>query len=297
MSFYSVDLVYTSIMRKHSQEQLGPDPVFILGADDPEMRRVREILEEEKLPYVLAEHGGERVTVRTAYIAEHVGSLATSCSVYFVECKVDGIVPYRILDHHNPGDPGYDLPAVESWRASSLGQLCTLLDREPEHSDLVLAAMDHNFPAAYRGEVPGVTPDDVLSLRIQENGEQSGVSITKFGALVNSLQQTIEKKCTDKTNMVQLGESPVLDMRDFDTGLVYSPTYLALQVALVQMNVAALLTTANSGKDKAKKIILTGCGTSSNVEAFFNEFGPSIGLSGIYGSKTRGYAGGYDYRE
>jgi hypothetical protein len=97
--------------------------------------------------------------------------------------------------------------------------------------------------------------------------------------------------------MVQLGESPVLDMRDFDTGLVYSPTYLALQVALVQMNVAALLTTANSGKDKAKKIILTGCGTSSNVEAFFNEFGPSIGLSGIYGSKTRGYAGGYDYRE
>ena len=280
-------------MRKHSQEQLGSVSVFILGADDPEMRRVREILKEEELPYVLATYGGERVTVRTAYIAQHVGSLATSCSVYFVECKVDEIVPYRILDHHNPGDPGYDLPAVESWRASSLGQLCTLLDREPEHSDLVLAAMDHNFPAAYRGEVPDVTPDDVLSLRIQENAQQSGLSTAKFKTLISSLQQTIEKKCADKAGMIQLGESSVLDMQDFDTGLVYSPTYLALQVALVQMNIAALLTTANSAKDKAEKIILTGCGTPSNVEAFFNEFGPLIGLSGIYGSLARGYAGGY----
>ena len=71
---------------------------------------------------------------------------------------------FFVIDHHREGDPGFAAPAAKSWAASSLGQLCTLLDRAPDKRDLAMAAMDNNFAAALLGEVLKVIPQEWLEL-------------------------------------------------------------------------------------------------------------------------------------
>jgi hypothetical protein len=107
-----------------------------------------------------------------------------------------------IIDHHNPGDPGYGRSPAEFLPASSIGQVIAILgddriainrhtlsaespqdlylvpagaladDSDPAWclgtgfvpTDIVLtAAADHCLDAARRGECPGVDPDDLTS--------------------------------------------------------------------------------------------------------------------------------------
>jgi hypothetical protein len=51
-------------------------------------------------------------------------------SIVWVECAIPGIPRTRIVDHHRPGDPGYGAPPEDFLRASSIGQVVSLLARD-----------------------------------------------------------------------------------------------------------------------------------------------------------------------
>lgn len=118
---------------------------FALGAADIEMAAIERLLTAlaaRKLiaGFGYASAGGQRCHAGNAY--QGTGILApdgtetvvpADATLVEVECQlaIDLLTP-MVVDHHRPGDPGYDRPAAESVAASSLGQLLSLLGREPE---------------------------------------------------------------------------------------------------------------------------------------------------------------------
>ena len=136
--------------------------MWILGARDPEMTRIEEVLFEQEIEYKWARRGRRPVNADTAYRA-NIPPDALVC----VECgpAPEGAV---IIDHHRPGDPGYGVAPEEYLAGSSLGQTLRALGVEPEPDDLIIAAADHCLRAAYQGRCPGVEPDAVRTYRARQ---------------------------------------------------------------------------------------------------------------------------------
>lgn len=198
------------------------DRVWILGAADPEMELIEQLLREcgETSVYATDERG-ERVRGGTAYKAR-AEIPAGVRRVYLVECDVPEIpdgVERVVIDHHRPGDQGYGKGPRDFLEASSIGQAVRRLGQVAEYPDewervavarhphwcgaierqgdrfvvrtvardgdpgaddddaatacvipreLVLAAAaDHCLGAAYRGECPGVDPDELMRWRAE----------------------------------------------------------------------------------------------------------------------------------
>jgi hypothetical protein len=115
--------------------------VWILGAPDPEMEAIEQILREvgERVAYMQTYSPGKggwvRVDSGNAYgpnvIALGVESLCPR-TVYLVECGISQSTlecAYVTIDHHRPGDPGYGRLSSEFLPASSLGQVIAELAR------------------------------------------------------------------------------------------------------------------------------------------------------------------------
>ncbi len=262
-------------------------PYFVLGADDPEMRRIRDILDGQGLSYAeaLSPNGGP-VNGQTAYQARTT-EIPLGHKAVFVECQPQGVQEFVRIDHHRPGDPGYDLPASEALRASSLGQVLLYLGLKPTHEDEILAASDHNFAAAYRGEVPNVKPKEVLQFNIDEIAKSHSVD----RSTVERLVQVYSEALNNSTKLDFVGQ-PVSDLRKEQLGDGYSLEYLSAQVAVVVKNSVALLTT-NNGDPNSTKVVLTGHVSEESAQYFIDNWAPSQGLKFIYGVPKRGYAGGY----
>lgn len=125
--------------------------IAILGAADPEMNYIEEILgdtgvlvayaacEDPKTGKVVRVHPG------SAYRATHilcplgedmipipgqtVSELFDATHTLTVECEVSCMAPALVADHHRPGDPGFGRPPAEFFSASSLGQVVVHLAR------------------------------------------------------------------------------------------------------------------------------------------------------------------------
>ncbi len=162
---------------------------FVLGAQDPEMREIERVLAADGRAFVHAARGRRRVDARSAYDADgvvRVGAdlvprqalLLPKAPVVFVECRLPGRVPQRRIDHHHPGDPGFDAGPERYLEGSSLGQLLALLGREPTPLQRLLAAGDHCLTAAYQGACEGVDPDELLALRAAWQARTSGRTLT-----------------------------------------------------------------------------------------------------------------------
>ncbi|GIW89652.1 MAG: hypothetical protein KatS3mg109_0084 [Pirellulaceae bacterium] len=97
--------------------------LWILGAPDPEMEMIENILHQcgEQIIYATGEDG-RRVHPGNAYRCP-VPAVPEGATVYAVECI--GALPegWVRIDHHRPGDPGYGKPPAEFLPASSIGQV------------------------------------------------------------------------------------------------------------------------------------------------------------------------------
>lgn len=157
--------------------------LFILGALDPEMREIERVLALHGYPVAWAAAGGQRCSSATAYDADsalHIERgrrqaqlILPRQPVAFVECEVGHIVPALRIDHHNPGDAGFDCGPQDYLHGASLGQLLSLLNLEPDPTQRLLAAADHCLTAAYQGECPGVDPDELLFMRASWQAKMS----------------------------------------------------------------------------------------------------------------------------
>lgn len=116
---------------------LDKEFVFVLGAQDPEMREIVAVLRKDNRAFRHAAKDGLPVAPRTAYEADGVVRLSRS--------------GHCASDHHNPGDPGYAMPPERYMEGASIGQTLYLLELDPTPTQRLLAAADHCLTAAYQG--------------------------------------------------------------------------------------------------------------------------------------------------
>ncbi len=259
---------------------------FLLGADDPEMKAIKEILGAHRMPFSYASVKGLRANPGNSYRADTV--IPSARQLVVVECAFEGMDDSTIIiDHHRPGDPGFALGPDKFWEASSIGQLHSLLRLEPDHDALVMAAFDHCFAAAIRGECHGIKAEEVIHLRVIEVSNQTGASraavwdtVTGFRALLSRAPE------------VTIGDQAVKDLRHEYLGEGYSLQYLSAQLAAAMNGYVALLRHRDLTRG-AEKNTITGHATAATIEMFMKVWAPSEGLTRIFGVPDRGYAGGF----
>ncbi|WHS57604.1 MULTISPECIES: hypothetical protein [Pseudomonas] len=170
------------------------NPVWALGSYDPEMRAIRFMLAKAGERVVVANRLGRRCTSGNAYRADELSKPIDQCrQIIWVECRSDRYSQDRdlIVDHHNPGDPGYEASPSEYWEGSSIGQVAKILGVcRPEHR--LVAASDHCLSAAMRGECPGIDPSELMSWRIVARSAMAQIQPWYLKRMINRAVERLE---------------------------------------------------------------------------------------------------------
>jgi hypothetical protein len=264
---------------------------FVLGADDPEMRRIEQCLKENNIRYIFAEKDGVRVHPGNAYEANNtIDFLEEANGVGFIECWVNNITPSYVIDHHRPGDPGHGKPSELYWEASSLGQLHKFLGVAPKAGDDALAAMDHCFNAALQGRCPGVSQAEVLEVKIKTGiMDTLCVSREEVLSMIREWRHRFESYYFPGCATELAGKSVLLIHEH--TGVGYSLSYLTAQVAAVLYGKAVVLRVKDTVDASADRLMLCGDVTEEMIAEFIEK--NPLNLDRVFGSPARGYAGGY----
>jgi hypothetical protein len=253
--------------------------IFVLGATDPEMDAIERILTEHGVPFVHAvDSDGRRVSGPTMYRAEGVDCMLSllialmvdGTKVVWVECEDPELDRDIVVDHHRPGDPGFGAPPVEYLEASSIGQVCRILDIEPDDEIRLIAAADHCLGAAYRYECPGVDVEDLMRWRIASKAKHQGRSEEEILADVELAREALR----EAPRLLILDDGSLALDRD---AVEYDPDcYMPLEIAdLRQARLCeTILVTPfcggsdvdDSGVGNSRCVMFTGatCGTWDN---------------------------------
>lgn len=261
------------------------DWVFVLGAQDPEMREIERILRRGGRSFVHAARAGERCNARTAYAAEGVvrmsragrampALLLPAAPAVFVECTVLGHEPVGRVDHHHPGDPGYEKGPEAYLEGSSLGQVLRLLEMEANEVQRLLAAADHCLTAAYQGACPGVDPGEMLFQRAAWQAKMSGRSL---GDVMDGI--LLAAKLVHRRFDSELGEALFLDPTEVPLDLAEGAAYAGKPVRYRQLLPGGEIKEMLKGADLGR------------IERFMDAH-RAAGRS-VYGNPYRGYAGAY----
>jgi hypothetical protein len=264
---------------------------FLLGASDPEMDEIEKLLIENGEAFQYAQYDGVRAEPWNSYMADPIEAPSGTILV-LIECEPenwsgeDAIV--RIIDHHRPGDAGYNLAPDLFWEASSIGQLYKILRLgEPKREHVVLAAMDHCMTQARLGNCPGISSREVKTLSVEYIAKRRGLDPLAVEACVGTmLERVLDAPRTT------IGGQEVADLTLVPAGIGYSLPYLCLLEAVAELSMVALVATKNR-TDGPEKIIVCGAATPETVRYFMTSWAPAHGLVDIYGVPARGYAGGY----
>ncbi len=310
--------------------------VIFLGVPDPELEEIENVLEQVRGtfdcgdgvfrrraiaggPFVVSiRHAmvdGRRVHPGNAYKADKIADLVAGDTLVCIECAPSSIpegVKVVVVDHHRPGDPGYDMGASQYWEASSLGQVCHALETgawgfgipDPEGPHVgwgrhwlcrpgvggrwhKIAALDHCRSAALAGRCPGVSAEAALATRVAEIAKATLVTEEEVRERIESFREEITA-----SEEVVIGGQVVRDLRRFDLGVGYSPDLLAAQTAGSLDGYAVLFQHRDTEGGKIK-CSLSEHPAPETIIAFKESWAPSHGLVRVYGVPDRGYAGGY----
>lgn len=332
-------------------DQALSNRLWLLGADDPEMRAIENLLHEcgERVAHAL-DANGARVVPSGMYLAAGPWPAEGTEATYLVECAWAGVgsVPKahgRVvqIDHHRPGDVGFGRPPAEFLQASSLGQVVAELARlgvlpkewkrthqpQPGTPDgcflngidrttwmvreaesvggravyipagiALIAAADHCLGAAYKGECPGVAPADLLEFRIHqravERWHQAGGAL---GTL--RLENHIRRVRYDiETTREALKHAPGVELFRSEADRVVAVADMRregepwpeLPEAACSGGVGYVAGPIQESLGRRK---LVCSGSPTEVAAFIRWWAPAQKLTDIYGTPTRGFAGGY----
>jgi len=264
---------------------IGKEVVFVLGSRDPEMREIQKTLAAEGRPFFHAAREGVAVNPRSAYDADGVVHLSRSGRSYdavlppqqpaaVVECLLRGREPVVRVDHHHPGDPGFEKSPQDYMEGASIGQVLQLLERDPTPTQRLLAAADHCLTAAYQGRCPGVDPDELLFLRASWRARVTARSLTDVidGILHAAKQVRLQYDS-------ELEESVFRD-----------PTQLPPDLAEGAAYAGRAIRYRDWMREGALKEMLKGA-SPEHIERFMREH--RLAGREVYGNPWRGYAGAY----
>jgi hypothetical protein len=247
--------------------------LFVLGARDPEMDEIEEILTRLRIGFMYATKDGERVHPGNSYAADRI-EVPASMLVVFVECDSPSYIgEMKRIDHHNPGDFGYELSAKEFWNASSLGQVYYFLEigRLLSERHLEIAAIDHCRIDAQLGNCPGIDRLQAREFSRHLIAERGGVLLSE---VTKCIKQT--KKELLASPVTVIGRQKVIDYLHRPTGCGYSLEYLCAQEAVADLNRPALIKNKNRAQDPPK-VMLYGPLTNYTLR-MFPEWAESRGM-------------------
>lgn len=272
--------------------------LFVLGASDPEMAEIETVVKTLGHAVAYASISGARVHPGIAYRATDDITVPKDCAaVVRVECGGDAIVhhpvinegetdcvglalnspAHKVVDHHNPGDPGFGRDPAEFFEASSLGQVINLLQIRGTARHRMIAAADHCLGAAYAGRCPGVDPADLAEFRNVERAAFRKVAVEVVKTEIEAAMDEIQK--ADK---IDLGGTIAADMR--------RPAPIPeLPEAATRLGID-YVSGPLIGPDGRRKYTVSG---ESAARAFLDGWGEANGLIDLYGDPKRGFAGGY----
>lgn len=199
-------------------------------------------------------------------------------SIYLVECRIPEPkhIKCTIIDHHRPGDPGYDCTETDYLNGSSLGQVLRLLKISPTLEQKYIAAADHCLVAAYRGKCPGIDPHKMLAFRLNKHAHMGwrfiGITMVSHYRLLLKAEK-IFLDSTDESSKVSL----LLNFRNNQLKL---------------MNDAAgyfKLPFLSYNKQNGKVFC---SGPKNVIEAFISVFAKKRKITIEYGAPNRGFVGG-----
>lgn len=258
--------------------------LYILGAPDPEMATIQDLLQSLQIPYTLATCNGSRVHPGNAYSVTDVLNptlLTTATHAVMVECRVPlpDTVHKIICDHHNPGDPGYNQPPEAYWAASTLGQVWCHLDAQGYSLPIeklphyrVVAAADHCPAGAYAGKCPGVSPADLRRFRLESKAAFQQRSIAQLEADIRHATAILKQHAVN--GLADLTHLPIIP---------------ELPEAALQLGCAYVANIHE--RDGRPKVVLGGCTNPEMVARWMDEQ-RALGRT-VYGAPERGYAGAY----
>ena len=252
---------------------------YVLGAPDPEMARIEEILKKDLYSYATLD--GRRVAPSTAYKANKIDPVATTDSIVTIECSVSDIKPVLYLDHHRPGDTGYGLPPERYLEASSLGQLLRHLNLEATPKDRLIAAADHCLGHAYRGRCPGVDPEELLEERLKEKAAFQKISYREINQTFNTSLQHFKS----------LPQTIIAGQVVVDTTKELDPVPEANEVG-AYLGCAVLYRMLDKATNRQKTGLIGG--EPDTIRVFIEEVKKLPEANGLYGDPERGFAGVYD---
>lgn len=265
---------------------------FILGATDHEMETIETILYGLKIPFAYASAMGERCHSGNAYSATTAVVINNGYRpwpknprVVAVECGGDFFRPYLKIDHHRPGDYGYNIGPDRFFEGSSVGQLCILLEHEGFSMDEIqriarvnlklVAANDHCPQHAHAGLCPGVTPEGLRQHRIRNLVRFTGHSERK---VCDGIARTANHLRTLPKRLVG----------DYEVTICNDHIRFFHDAALL---IGVPFEYAKPSPDGGVKKGLIGALDPALVVAWMAE--QQGKLKDIYGCPARGYAGGY----
>ena len=254
---------------------------FILGALDPEMHTIEQLLAQHSRHFTHATLNGRRVISGNAYVADALnGQIDWTQPVVWVECSVPALrrEQHWVADHHKPGDPGYSLPAERYWQGSSLGQVCAFLGIAQSKALSIIAASDHCLNHAYQGHCPGVEPHEVRQSRINSRAQFQRISPAQMLSKINAAIDVINGLPT-----IEIAGYPFKDAMDR-----FVPE---LPEASAMLNMPIIYTRREAKLGLTKVGVLNG--TAPALTAWMKWAAEQNYLIQLYGDPDRGYAGAY----
>lgn len=277
--------------------------IALLGADDPEMRAIKSVLEINKIKTVFATKNGQRVHPGNAYDAD-APEVPSGMGIIVIECGWNGMSDVIVIDHHRPGDPGYGKDCSQYWTASSLGQIYELLGLPRNEEASLVAAIDHCAADAFQGRCPGVDAESARLTRRRQIDESfpdltsadrermlSPIMTALGFAGLATITMGASHAVLDFASPNVAGFEPT-SVGVLDPG--YSYQYLMLQQIWLEKfseQYDGMIFLHRDVSGGPEKCVFNG--KPETVRAFIEDWAPRRGLVRIYGNPERGYAGGY----
>lgn len=247
--------------------------VFVLGAADPEMEEIERVVRECGHEVRYATQRERRVRADNANYADGVNEvLPYPREVIFVECRVMGLPLDHVVDHHQPGDPGYGGQAADYLQSSSLGQVLAYLGLEATPLQRIIAAADHCPTQAYRGECPGVLPRELARWRTQSRAARRGCTEEEMEFAILQARGLLES-----AELIDFCGRKIAWMADRQGEISEASARFSIPFMYQEP--------MKNGRTK-----LGIMGAEPEVIASWMK---ECGLKQVYGDPVRGYAGGY----
>lgn len=247
---------------------------FVLGAPDHEMQEIQRVCVEKGYAYAYATTPtGSVVHTHDAYSATGIGGvIPAGAHVVLVECGVMGLPSHDVIDHHQPGDPGYGKTPEQFMQGASLGQFLDMTGQVATPLQRIIAAADHCLTAAYAGLCPGIDPDELRQWRELTRSKARRLPIDVLVGQITEAMTALRNAPTYKLAGADVAwfEHPPAEVSEASARLAMPYSYLRQQ---------------DDGRVKA--------GIRSAPAAVIKLWLDTCGLKSTYGDPQRGFAGGY----